>query len=1174
MGLSTTEIEVLLKMRAAGQEALDLFSGTLNKTGAAGTAAAKGLGDAEKGARGAGAGATAAGVAFGLLVDRVLNSLVGGFKSSITEANRLDSALVGLSSVARAFGHDAGAAQQAARDLATDGLMNVGEAAAGLKNLLAAGFGLDQAIVLMHRFKDSAAFGRQGALEFGQAIVGATEGIKNSNSMMVDNAGVTKNLSVILQEAGFSANDLQRASSDVNVRMGIFKGLLKETNPQLGDTERLLKTSAGAQAQFNAQLTIFQQKAGKELQGTLGSVLGLLTPIVKTSTEWANVIVPLATGIGAVVAPMAAWNAANALGITKLFSLEGGVSGLLDKMGPLGKASVVAGVAIGAWELGRAIAQVFDLDTKIANLTARLLGWGDVAAQTAGAKQDVINRAIALGAERTITYAAAVEFLTQKHREALAPVAAVQAAEKKLTDEREKHASLGLAIAAAEQKVRDELKNSGFSVGELTKVMRQNEDAFKAWAEKHNLSAETLKFLEGQIKKTDEATKKAKEETKKHTEELDKQRSALEQLGILTLPAVQKRLGELNALVETATREGIDITTVIRALWPEYVQLAAAAKSSGVGIDFVNAAMDRQAERGKIILATTRQLGELYATLPTDKVHSGNQQLLDDAHRQIQADRDLADAYSTLGVKSRAELQKIAEYAVSAYQLIGASGTATPQQIAEAFKRMKDAVNAANGEVPSFWQTHVVPGITRQIGLLQDAVTGSFAQMLLGAKGFGEGFVDVWKSVKASVLNIFTEILDAFVRRVLGGILSALAGGKSGLSSGFGGFMSSLLGGGGSSSGGILSGLFGGVGAGGLTLGQIEAGSAAPLSAGLFGGGAAGGGAGAGAAGAGAGIGMSTILGGAGIGAAGLGLGELFQKIFDSKKAGAIGGGLSGAGAGALLGTAVFPGIGTALGAVIGGLSGILGGVLGGPSKKEKQGREVVAEVEAQLAGLLTAQQRIEAGGEKWKMTVIAVRDAYLATGRSEQDAEAAVKALWDSSRGGAAAVQAAIMPILEALDKQRDKMLQNAAAAADSADDIGDSFGKIKIPELKIPYRYYEEGGIRGPGDISIEEVGGAASGIFTNRPTLRVFGEGGEPELGGPVSFMEKALKGALQQMNAGVGGDTTINLTFHVSAFDVAGFQQVTERDIVPMLADTVSSNRRGARTKMRAALGVTS
>jgi hypothetical protein len=63
--------------------------------------------------------------------------------------------------------------------------MSVSQASTGLKNLLLAGFGLDQAVILMNRFKDSAAFGRQGALSFGDAITSATEGIKNGNSILV-----------------------------------------------------------------------------------------------------------------------------------------------------------------------------------------------------------------------------------------------------------------------------------------------------------------------------------------------------------------------------------------------------------------------------------------------------------------------------------------------------------------------------------------------------------------------------------------------------------------------------------------------------------------------------------------------------------------------------------------------------------------------------------------------------------------------------------------------------------------------------------------------------------------------------------------------------------------------------------------------------------------------------
>lgn len=53
---------------------------------------------------------------------------------------------------------------------------------------------------MMNRFKDSAAFGRQSSLSLGEAVKSATEGIKNENSILVDNAGVTKNVSMMWEE--------------------------------------------------------------------------------------------------------------------------------------------------------------------------------------------------------------------------------------------------------------------------------------------------------------------------------------------------------------------------------------------------------------------------------------------------------------------------------------------------------------------------------------------------------------------------------------------------------------------------------------------------------------------------------------------------------------------------------------------------------------------------------------------------------------------------------------------------------------------------------------------------------------------------------------------------------------------------------------------------------------
>ncbi|MEU2203588.1 phage tail tape measure protein [Microbacterium oleivorans] len=212
-------------------------------------------------------------------------------------ANKYDAALLGLTSIADHFGQSADTAKKAAQTLASDGLMTVTEAAGGLKNLLASGFSLPEAIQLMNRFKDSAAFNRQAALGFGEAIVGATEGIKNGNSILVDNAGVTKNLSVILEEAGYSAQDLMNATSDASIRQALFNGLLKETAPMVGDAKKLTDTYAGSQARLAAETTNTSRKFGQALQPALANLNRTITPIIRNVGDWIERNPQLATGI-------------------------------------------------------------------------------------------------------------------------------------------------------------------------------------------------------------------------------------------------------------------------------------------------------------------------------------------------------------------------------------------------------------------------------------------------------------------------------------------------------------------------------------------------------------------------------------------------------------------------------------------------------------------------------------------------------------------------------------------------------------------------------------------------------------------------------------------------------------------------------------------------------------
>jgi len=313
---------------------------------------------------------------------------------SIGAANRLDSALTGLNSVASAFGSDASAAKKAAQELASDGLMTVADSATGLKNLLASGFNLDQAVTLMKRFKDSAAFGRQASLSFGDAISSATEGIKNGNSILVDNAGVTKNLSLMLQEAGYSSQDLMKASSDAGVRQAIFNGILKETNAQAGDSARLSESAAGKQAQWNAQTQELYQRIGTSLQPALVSLLEVAAPLVETIADWVSKNPELTSGI--VIAG------------TALFGLIGTASGV--------------GLAIGG------LKPIFALFKATSNASI-----GSVSGKFSGLKslvgKPIVMPAIAIGAAMI-----AIQMVWDKYQETMRAIEAGQRAIKTSQD--------------------------------------------------------------------------------------------------------------------------------------------------------------------------------------------------------------------------------------------------------------------------------------------------------------------------------------------------------------------------------------------------------------------------------------------------------------------------------------------------------------------------------------------------------------------------------------------------------------------------------------------------------------------------------------------------------------------------------------------------------------------
>lgn len=1247
MAMSRAEIELLIKARNEAQGAFDQLNTQVKRVTGETDKASEGMDRLGKKTQGTGAAAGAAGGAFVLLAERVGTGLVRAFEETIAAANRLDSGLIGLRSVANAFKQDAGLAEDAAKRLAADGLLSVGEAATGLKNLLATGFGVTEAVTIMERFKDSAAFGRQSALGFGQAVVSATEGIKNGNSILLDNVGLTKNGSVIMQEAGKSADSFGKLSQDAGNRVAFLNGFLKETNPQLGDAARYLDTAAGKQAQFSAQVEIAQQKIGKALQPALAATLEALLPLVQAVGNFATILAPVGVAVGAVGIPLVALKGAAALGFIEM----GKLGSIFTTVKAAATADVFAGVAGGlralpglATSAGSAVAGIpalilaapwASLAVVIGGVTLAVSKLAEaranaaLAEQVAGAKQDVINRAIANGAPLVISYAGAVKYMhavqeanskvtdtsteaQRRHADALllvgkvtreqydTQIAAIEAEERRQAGLKNGAALRG-AISGAERKFQEDIKATGLSLNELLTALARDEDAFKSWAVQVGLSDAAVDRLKDKLKAGTEAQKKNAEEAKKAAEAQKAYAKELEQAtGILTQGGLNEQLGKLERFLTSAATQGAPaFTTAVRTLWPELQRLAEQAKASGLSVANIDGVMRQAAEGAGLITQGVRAFGQ-YTPL-IGAVTEANRVNTAAVREHYQAQDRVNAAYKAFGLQTPEDLRAAADAARENYATLVASGTATTAQLKVAYQQMIDAQREATGKLPSYWETTVAPAVKRTVEQLGTAIQGTFAQILLGAKSMGDGFTDIWNSIKASATRIFTEILSDFTNRFLKGLLGAMSGQQGAFSRAFAG----MFGGGGGvpgvGGGGFLANLFGGGGATAAMGFGGAASNAGVAAAGL--GLPGGGGAAAGAGGVGIGAGL---LGGLGAGAAGIGLGFLGKELFGGAgfKAGAFGAG-GGAATGALIGS-VVPGLGTAVGAIIGGLAGALSGALGksqGMKTNDARDRFLAQFGGAgtgEGSGFLTLAQQLsektgEAGGGSLFNALTKAKDlkaleaAIAAIVAKLQEvkpaADEAGEATTEAAADGASEADNLSQKwreqarFIQAVEDQAAKLEDGIAAVGDQdaavftltqslqalKAELGAAQGKAN--DLANAMRSVP-GAPVGSGSTEIPIVEGrAAGGVMANRPGLVLFGEGGEQEVGGPKSFFKQVFEELGVPAGGSGGGGGTVNLNVTINALDGANVAAVFYGQIVPMLKEALRGNIGGLQTDFR-------
>lgn len=206
-----------------------------------------------------------------------------------------------MQSILDGQGRSFSAAQSFIEDYTKDGLIPATNAITAYKNLAMRGYDDSQIQQVMAALKDASAFGRQASYTMGEAVESATEGLKNENSILVDNAGVTKNVAKMWEEF----DELNRLQSDTGsggtggVTNGVVGGGVSTSivaEAQVEDTiSPKLQEIADKIKELVEPLKNIDFGAAVEAFERLSKAVSQFDGIIVNALEWAwyNILVPL-----------------------------------------------------------------------------------------------------------------------------------------------------------------------------------------------------------------------------------------------------------------------------------------------------------------------------------------------------------------------------------------------------------------------------------------------------------------------------------------------------------------------------------------------------------------------------------------------------------------------------------------------------------------------------------------------------------------------------------------------------------------------------------------------------------------------------------------------------------------------------------------------------------------
>jgi len=233
------------------------------------------------------------------------------------------------------------------------------------------------------------------------------------------------------------------------------------------------------------------------------------------------------------------------------------------ELGVLGTALSVAGAAMAGWKIGRWIADMTGADKAISDWAATMMGLPSLSEQTAGAIQDVIDKAVAAGYAGN-DYAGAIKFVT--------------AAEK----DRQATLISGAGLTATWTR---ELEQARGGAASLKQEIEAGNMTHEQMAAKYRVSVEAVKFLQKAVAEETKTRNESQAAIKAQGAAIDEMNAALGGQDALLESLTDSQRGS----IEAALAAGVSQSTIAKAYGLTAVQVRAVADAMKEAEDAVKA---------------------------------------------------------------------------------------------------------------------------------------------------------------------------------------------------------------------------------------------------------------------------------------------------------------------------------------------------------------------------------------------------------------------------------------------------------------------------------------------------------------------------------------------------------------------------------------------------------